>query len=256
MVHGRSSRARNVTPALIVLVLLASVLAPPVVGPAAAQEVLTNEAVVSMVKAGLPDSVIIAKIRSSPTKFDLRTDALVALKQAGVSDKVLEAMVTPAAPPATAAVLKDRDVMYHVVGDRLVELTPAVGEIQTNMAFFTQKSELVLRGRRAPYRTGERQPVFLSSYAPTEALLVRLEPGDDHDDRNLKIGSGAFHPFGGTLRTGVRNEDRIEVESERDARGLYRVRPRKPLAPGEYGFVLIHGFASGTTGKVYDFGVE
>ncbi len=224
---------------LLLLLLLLVGTAPIVPAGAAAQEVLTNDAVVSMVRAGLPESVIIAKIRSSRTEFDLRTEALVALKQAGVSDRVLEAMVGQAAPAAGAApapgagaagpALKDRDVIYHVTGERYVEITPAVGEIQTNFAFFSQKSELVLRGRRAAYRVAERQPVFLSAYAPTEVLLVRLKPGDDHDDRNLKVGSGAAHPFGGTARWGVRTEDRIEVEAEKDARGLYRLRPRRPL---------------------------
>ena len=35
-----------------------------------AQETLTNQSVVEMVKAGLSERVIVAKIRTSPTKFD------------------------------------------------------------------------------------------------------------------------------------------------------------------------------------------
>jgi len=48
--------------------------------------------VIQMVKAGLPEAVVIGKIKSTATKFDLKTDSLVSLKKAGVSDKVLEAM--------------------------------------------------------------------------------------------------------------------------------------------------------------------
>ncbi|MBI2198239.1 MAG: PDZ domain-containing protein [Candidatus Rokubacteria bacterium] len=62
-------------------------------GPAGAQEVITNESLVAMTRAGLPEAVIIAKLRSTPSALDLRIDALIALKQAGVSDRVLEAMV-------------------------------------------------------------------------------------------------------------------------------------------------------------------
>ena len=77
------------------------------------------------------------------------------------------------------------------------------------------------------------------------------------DDGNLKFSSGSRLPFiGVSQRQGVRAEDKIDVEAERDARGFFRVRPRKPLDPGEYGFVLTHGFAGATSGKVYDFGVD
>ncbi len=84
---------------------------------------------------------------------------------------------------------------------------------------------------------------------------MKLKPGDDHNDRNLKIGSGAFMPFGGTQKMGVRNEDKIAITIERDPRGFYRVTPTAPLPPGEYGFILATGFGAGS-GKIYDFGVD
>lgn len=233
-----------------------------------AQEVLTNDSVVQMVKAGLPEAVVIAKIKSTATKFDLKTDSLVNLKKAGVSDKVLEAMVAagsgsptagamPAAPaPAVAAgALKNQDVIYQLVGDRYVEMFATSANLETNMAFFQSKSEVVLEGRKAQYRTTEKRPVFLSTYSSTDAPLVRLKPGDAHNDRNLKIGSGAFMPFGGTQKMGVRNEDKIAISIDRDPRGFYRVTPAAPLPPGEYGFILATGFGAGS-GKVYDFGVD
>ena len=233
-----------------------------------AQEVLTNDSVVQMVKAGLPEAVVVAKIKSTATKFDLKTDSLVNLKKAGVSDKVLEAMVAagsgsptagamPAAPaPAVAAgALKNQDVIYQLVGDRYVEMFATSANLETNMAFFQSKSEVVLEGRKAQYRTTEKRPVFLSTYSSTDAPLVRLKPGDAHNDRNLKIGSGAFMPFGGTQKMGVRNEDKIAISIERDPRGFYRVTPAAPLPPGEYGFILATGFGAGS-GKVYDFGVD
>lgn len=233
-----------------------------------AQEVLTNDSVVQMVKAGLPEAVVIAKIKSTATKFDLKTDSLVNLKKAGVSDKVLEAMVaagsgspttgamtTAPAPAVAAGALKNQDVIYQLVGDRYVEMFATSANLETNMAFFQSKSEVVLEGRKAQYRTTEKRPVFLSTYSSTDAPLVRLKPGDAHNDRNLKIGSGAFMPFGGTQKMGVRNEDKIAISIERDPRGFYRVTPAAPLPPGEYGFILATGFGAGS-GKIYDFGVD
>ena len=251
--------------------VLAALVLLVVATSAGAQEVLTNDSVIAMKKVGLSDGVILAKIRSSPSKFDTSTHALVGLKQAGLSDAVIEAMlgaptgpspvaappgappsgVAGAAPSATAA-----QTIFHLKGAQYVELVPAVASMETNFQFFTSKSELVLKGRKAAYRMNDGQPVFYSAWAPNEVPLVRLKPGDSHDDRNLKFSSGAFMPYGGTQKTGVRTEDVIAVESERDARGLYRLRPKEPLKAGEYGFILTHGFVAGGGGKIYDFGVD
>ena len=131
-----------------------------------------------------------------------------------------------------------------------------MSSIETNVAFFASSSELVLKGKKAQYRVSDKQPVFYSAWPPNEAPLVRLKQGDDHDDRNLKIGSGGFHPFGGTQKTGVRSQDTIDVDSEKDARGLFKLTPKQPLSSGEYGFIVTMGFAAGASGKVFDFGVD
>jgi hypothetical protein len=64
---------------------------------AGAQEVLTNDAVVKMVKAGLSEDVVLSVVRSSPAKYDLTSDQLIALKSVGVPDRVVSAMVERAA---------------------------------------------------------------------------------------------------------------------------------------------------------------
>lgn len=246
--------------ALVVLLVVTSV---------GAQEVLSNDSVIAMKKAGLSDAVILAKIRSSQAKFDTSTQALVALKQAGVPDAVIEAMVAhagparPGAAPSTAAVprgsaagpAQGREAIFHVRSGQYVEMTPAIASVETNFQVFSSKSELVLKGRKASYRVEDRQPIFFSAWAPNEAPLVRLKPGDKHDDRNLKFSSGAFMPYGGTQKTGVRSEDIIDVESEKDPAGLYRLKPREPLKAGEYGFIITSGFGGGG-GKIYDFGID
>lgn len=58
-----------------------------------AQEVLTNDAVITMVKAGLSENLILTKIRSTTAKFDVRAETLVSLKAAGVPERIIEAMV-------------------------------------------------------------------------------------------------------------------------------------------------------------------
>lgn len=54
---------------------------------------ITNDQIIQMVAAKLPEDVIIAAIRSSSSKFDLSPDALIKLKQTGVTDAVIQLMV-------------------------------------------------------------------------------------------------------------------------------------------------------------------
>ena len=269
------------------VVLLAGFLTGGPESRAEAQEVLTNDSVISMVKGGLGEAVVLARIRSSPANFDTSTNSLLALKKAGVSDKVIEAMVsaprsgaaaaapaapTPAAPSAGtsapapsvsasarnsaggAAATLPRDSIFHLNGTKYTEMQPQVVEIEISNAVFSSKSDVVLGGRRADYRITDRQPQFYSYFAPTEALLVKLKPGEKKNDRNLKMGSGGYHPYGGSSRMGIRSEDRIAVKSEREANGFYRISPSSPLPSGEYGFIVLSGATAG--GRMFDFGVD
>lgn len=54
---------------------------------------ITNQNVISMAKNALPDSVIISAIKTNDTDFDISSSGLIALKKAGVSSKVMEAML-------------------------------------------------------------------------------------------------------------------------------------------------------------------
>ena len=55
-------------------------------------ETLTNDEVIAMLNAGLSTTVIVNKIRTSRTNFDLSTSQLIRLKQAGLNDDILQAM--------------------------------------------------------------------------------------------------------------------------------------------------------------------
>lgn len=59
----------------------------------ASAETLTNATIVTLVKAGLGDDAVIAKIKGSPSQFDLSTDQLIVLKQQGVPSPVIAAML-------------------------------------------------------------------------------------------------------------------------------------------------------------------
>lgn len=60
---------------------------------AANSETLNNASVIMLSKAGLGTDTIVAKIRNSPNSFDTSTEQLVKLKQEGVSDQIIAAML-------------------------------------------------------------------------------------------------------------------------------------------------------------------
>lgn len=69
-----------------------------------ALQALNNDAVIKLVKAGLSDDLIVSTINAQPGTYDTSTDGLIAFKTAGVSDKVVAAIVAKAeaaqkAPP-------------------------------------------------------------------------------------------------------------------------------------------------------------
>ncbi|HSB71500.1 MAG TPA: hypothetical protein VLT62_19405 [Candidatus Methylomirabilis sp.] len=85
-------------PAARILWLLV-VLSLPLSGALAA-EVLTNESILAMVKAGLGEEVIVGKIKISQGQYKLATNDILTLKNDGVSDQIIQAMLEASAPPA------------------------------------------------------------------------------------------------------------------------------------------------------------
>lgn len=78
---------------------------PPQTVPAAmtnqaTDKPLTNADIIRLSKAGLADSVIIKVIETSKSKFDLSVGNLIALKNSGVSQPVIEAMQLSASSAA------------------------------------------------------------------------------------------------------------------------------------------------------------
>ena len=63
------------------------------IGTFAQSETLTNQNIVEMTKAGLSPEIVRRKIRTSNTKFDVSASGLIGLKNAGIADDVISAMI-------------------------------------------------------------------------------------------------------------------------------------------------------------------
>lgn len=75
---------------------------------------LTNFDLIRMAQGGLSDDVIINQIVTRGGRFELTTDAIIALKRSGVSDRVILAAQTAPGPKAPVIVAAPRspDVIY------------------------------------------------------------------------------------------------------------------------------------------------
>jgi hypothetical protein len=250
-----SRRTRFVRVLLVIVVSLLAVLVGPLSRTrGSAQDALTNDSVIGMVKAGLAESVIIQKIRASPRKFDTSTDGLIKLKAAGVPDKVVEAMISGGAP-AVAATSPADPAIAHVSAAGTRPLKPARGEMETSVAPFAgSRQEIVLPAPRAEYRTSDKQPVFSTNLTAEQWALVRLKPGKN--DRNLPISKNSGWGWGGmTFRQGPDPKYRVALAGEPGSDGGIQMRPKDPLAPGEYGLVAIVRGQPNML-EVFDFGVD
>jgi hypothetical protein len=168
-----------------------------------AQQVLNNDAVIKMVKAGLSDDIIIASINAQPGNFDTTTDGLVLLKTGGVSDKVVSAIITrhsalaapaatttapvaaPAAPPDPNDPNTPHDVGVYILtsgpdGKPKMTFIDRAGEagVKTanvaGMAFSYGISKAKLKaeipGEHAPTRTHDTRPVFYMYFPEMSGL--------------------------------------------------------------------------------------
>jgi hypothetical protein len=93
--------------ALIFILTMLTLAAPLTQEPAQQQAPiateLTNKDVLDMLNSGLATEIVVAKIKSSPGKFDTSTATLAELKSANVPDAVLLAMVGGALDKPNAA---------------------------------------------------------------------------------------------------------------------------------------------------------
>jgi hypothetical protein len=101
----RGAAMRRLSGYLAVMFLISSfaAVAQTAQPQASSGAVVANADVVAMVKAGLDEAVIIAKIRHSPVSFDVSTAGLIDLKNSGVPSSIVTVMLErPQGAPAGA----------------------------------------------------------------------------------------------------------------------------------------------------------
>lgn len=225
-------------------------------------EILTNDTIVSMVKAGLGESLIISKIKASQNQFDLSTDNILKLKKEGLSEKVIQAMVEASSVTNTGAsghksvqvinpwvaylglptsMTINSSSLYVKKDNKVVEMLPIVAEVQHSRAkhfipyyFGPGDNWHYIRGEKSVTRLNDKKPVFYTKMNPSSFFLVKLLYKSGKDIRYV-------------VSTGVVYKNTIPLEFNKKSDDFFELFPKEELSDGEYAVVSSMTF--------YDFGI-
>jgi len=256
----------------------------------AQDETMTNNDVVSLVKAGLSTSIIVNKIRTSKTNFDLSTDSLIALKQAGVTDDVVGAMLEAKTGKTIASTTVGGATEARPVGDLNDPRTPHdFGIYLYEEEGGTRKMSQLVPNVSAQNRTGG---LFTSSLTygigkvkikanlPGTAAKLQLKSARPVFYFYLDTKSGGLNTSSGVpstpnefalVRFNVRSDNRevtigkanafgakgglsdeyvVQFDVEDLGSGVFKISPKADLKNGEYGFYLINSGNSNASNAI------
>ncbi len=252
-------------------------------------DTLTNEKIIQLSKIGLQPSVIINKIQTSVTRFDVGTDDLINLNNNQVASDVINEMMKVATEQQVAvayqkdmndpATMHSPGIYYYYPNDknkpiRKVDPTVASSGHSGGGSFYGfggSKETSIISGGKSKMQINETMPVFYfyfehntnpfadnwwfaTATSPNEFVLVKLD--ETKSSRVFQIGSTTtIGGFGGG-NSGIPEKVKVPFTYEQVSDGIYKVVFQQALKPGEYCFV----YASSTPNrysndKVFDFGI-
>lgn len=240
---------------------------------------VTNDDITKMVAAGLSEEVIVGFVRQAPARsFDTSPAALIALKDKGVPQGVITAMLQPfpsASPSGAAPAVGNTGGSDELLAPRTPGFYADLGEGKSPrlQALSTARVTNVRGGggalralsgglagsKNVNYRVAGQAATlrvsntatfyyYSSPYAPMDpSSLILLKLAKKGKEREYTAAT-AGGPGG--MRG---SQGDVELTAETAAPGIYRLRPKNPLAPGEYALAAT---AFTGPGQVYDFGVD
>ena len=258
------------------------------------EEVLTNDSVITLSKAGLSSTIIVNKIRSSKTNFNMSTDELIRLKQSRIPDEIVAAMFdaahrrsettsTTGAGDASKADPNDPNAAHEagiyllvkVDGKpKMIQLEPSVSKQQKTGGVFQSaltygiakvKFKAALNGQNAALQINEPRPVFYFYFEVKGAGLstssyYATSPNEfslvqlNMKSNTREVTVSQANAFG--AQSGTMDKAARAFTFEKIAPGVYKVTPQQDLTDGEYGFYNAAGVGPSGGAKIFDFGIK
>ncbi|HSY49272.1 MAG TPA: hypothetical protein VLC46_10710 [Thermoanaerobaculia bacterium] len=252
---------------IICVIIALSLVSITASGQESAKKRFGNADVIALIKAGLGDSVVTAKINQAPdVEFNLETDDLVRLKNGGASPAVISAMLARVSPqiesaprprpdPAAVAARRQSGTAVLVTKDGRKEIARSAGEFSTTGFSFVKFTFLNYPGLGAKVRTGDLRPSVLlnSEFDPREHFfIVKLDVDTKINARSLKV-EGKSRGFSESAGIMPASHWIVDYTSHEDEEGVWRITPISDLELGEYGVfdgMFLYGFGIGEAAKM------
>lgn len=232
-----------------------------------ANDVLNNQGVIEMVRLGLSQEVIEAKIHSSPNNFDTSPEALAKLKHAHVPTAVITTMINAgsgnASPGAGNAGAAPGHGSFQFVAPNgshqamsPVRVTADASFRKAWIPFHVGGPEtfLFIDGRHATLHTSGT-PTFITNMNPISVRLVHMGEKKDRDARYVVF-------------SGSTTDREVQVNTRQLGNGSWQITPTAALKPGEeYAFLVATDMPAACgfwtcfaqyagTSEAYDFSVQ
>jgi hypothetical protein len=211
-----------------------------------------------LTKLGLGDDIIEAKIKSSSCRFSLSNTDLADLKKAGVSEKVIVAMLEAGEPTIARVTVGSSPLELHTFGRAKLEnpfIPRGMGGVQP------AQEKAYMEGRHSPVVVPGNSPILIELFRHDTIdnyLLARM--GRKGDRRELEL-AAASEALGAKI--GVSDRARVTNTWAQAGGNRYTLTPNmsttgKPLPRGEYIIFVVGSMdtSHGVYGKGYDFTVE
>ncbi len=88
------------------------------------REILTNDSIISLIKADFKEKTILSLMRTSPVSFDLTAPKLIQLKKSGVNENIIQAMIERQTANGVIATLSDEDFFNKKDDDDFFKKNP------------------------------------------------------------------------------------------------------------------------------------
>lgn len=244
---------------------------------------LTNDEIISLNQAGLDKLIIIKKIQSAKSNFDLSIDALIKLKKENIPDEIVAAMLeaksgksssTSADGKISTAIDPNDPLSPHGYGvylfqeknggKVLTQLTPSVSSQNKTSGLFTTrltygivkvKVKANLPETAANLQINDSKPVFYfyldaksggmntASGIPSNPNEFALVKFNVHQNTR-EVTISQSNAY--TSKGGLSEEFVVDFNAENIGNGVFKITPKTNLEAGEYAFYLINSGNSNT----------
>jgi hypothetical protein len=137
---------------------------------------MNNDAVLKMARAGLGDELILQTINTQPGQYRTDPDSLVALKQAGISDPIIAAMMnksrrqlTPAPAPVVLSDVNEIGVYYKDRSSKWVAIEPEIVHLKSGGFLKSTVTDGIIKQDRNGHLNGRESALLLPR--PIEFLI-------------------------------------------------------------------------------------